>query len=368
MEPQDQPRAPLPVVVVVVTHDAPADRLDPLLRALAGQDYPNLDVLVVDTGEGDVGDRVAAVLPQAVVHRPPDDPGSFGAAANMALDLVSGAAFFVFSHDDVVPDRRAVSALVEAAEVSQADIVGPKLVTWDDPRRFAQFGLAVDRVGAGLPLVERRELDQGQHDGMRHVFTVPGAFTLVRVARFAEVGGFDEAMTFLGDDLSLSWRVRLAGGRVMVTSGARVRHAEAFADRPEGRQAATLAARHRLRVLLTSYRWSSLLVILPQAFAHSLADAIGGLVTGSPGRARAALGAWVWNLWHVRSLLGARRTVAGFRRVSDRDVRRHQVRGLVGPRLRLLRVEGESGDEPGGHATPAGRALAVPVRGHMDVD
>jgi GT2 family glycosyltransferase len=367
VEPEEQPRAPLPVVAVVVTHDAPGERLDPLLAALAGQDHPNLDVLVVDTGTTDVTDRVAAVLPAALVHRVDPSTG-FGAAANTVLDLVSGAAYYLFCHDDVVPAPRAVSALVEAAEAWEADVVGPKLVTWDDPGRLAQFGAAVDRLGVALPLVERRELDQGQHDGLRDVFSVPGAFTLVRAERFAEVGGFDEAITFLGDDLSLAWRVRIAGGRVLVTSAARVRHAEAFADRPEGRHAARLAARHRVRVVLTSYSPLNLLAIVPQAVAYSAAEVVGAVVTGSPGRARAAVGAWGWNLGHLRSLVTARREVAGFRKVPDREVRRHQVRGLVGPRLRLLRLEGDGGADAGRHASAGGRAAAVPVRGQMVVD
>src|SRR5690606_24535845 len=171
----------------------------------------------------------------------------FGAAANVVLDIVAGAAFYVFAHDDAAPEPGAVRALVAAAERWQADIVGPKLVDWDDPRRFAQFGMTVDRVGVALPYVQRGELDQGQHDGLRDVFAVPGGFTLVRADRFAEVGGFDEAIDFLGDDLSLAWRARVTGARVVVTADARVRHAEAFARR-SGRDPSRRAARHRVRV------------------------------------------------------------------------------------------------------------------------
>ncbi len=356
------------MVAVLVTHDAPDDRFDQVLRALDAQDYPNLDVLVVDTGTVDPTERVHAVLPAARVHRVDGDPG-FGAAANTVLDRVSGAEFYVFCHDDAAPDPGAVSALVAAADRWDADIVGPKLVEWDRPRRFAQFGLTVDKAGVALPFVERGELDQGQHDGLRDVFAVPGAFTLVRAARFAEVGGFDEAITFLGDDLSLAWRARVAGARVLVTSAARVRHVEAFADRPRGADASRLAARHRLRVLLTSYRAASLVRIVPQALVLAIVEAIGAVVTGRPGQARAVLGVWPWNLRRSGSLLAARREVARFRTVDDRDVRRYQVRGLVGPRLTLLRVGGDG--RTGGssrHGSGSRRVAAVPVRGHMDVD
>src|SRR5690606_38344422 len=91
------------------------------------------------------------------------------------------------------------------------------------------------------------------------------------------------------------------------------------------------------------------------------------LVTARPGRARAALGAWLWSLWRLPSLVAARRHVARFRRVRDREVRRYQVRGLVGPRLRLLRVggDGRAGAVPGSGSR---RVAAVPVRGRMGTD
>jgi GT2 family glycosyltransferase len=353
--------------VVLVVHDTPADRLDAVLSALAAQDYPNLDVLVVATGDTDPGDRVRDALPAARVHRVEGNPG-FGAAANVALDTVSGAEFLIFSHDDAAPDPGAVSALVAAADQWGADIVGPKLVDWRDPRRFTQFGLTVDRLGVALPYVERGELDQGQHDGLRDVFAVPGAFTLVRTTRFAEIGGFDEAISFVGDDLSLCWRARVAGARVLVTSAARVRHAEAFADRPAGRAAPRLAARHRVRVLLSSYRLASLAWIVPQALVATVLEAVGALVTGRPGRARAALGAWPWNLWRLRSLVEARCHVARFRTTLDGAIHRDQVRGLVGPRLRLLRVGGDGRTGGGRQGSGARHVAAVPIRGHMDVD
>ena len=369
------------MVAVLVTHDAPADRFAQVLHALAAQDHPNLDVLVVDTGTIDPTERVHAVLPAAKVHRLGDGDGDgdgvgrrrrsigFGAAANVVLDLVSGAEFYVFCHDDAAPDRRAVSAMLAAAERYDADLVGPKLVEWDDPHRFTQFGLTVDKVGVALPYVQRGELDQGQHDGLRDVFAIPGAFTLVRADRFAEIGGFDEAIDFLSDDLSLAWRARVAGARVVVTAAARVRHAEAFAERPDSAAASRLAARHRVRVLLSSYRLRTLIAVVPQALLLAMVEAIGALVTGRPGRARAALGAWPWNLWRLPSLVAARREVARFRTVTDRDVRRYQVRGLVGPRLTLLRVGGD-GRTDGGirHGSGARRVAAVPERGHMDVD
>ena len=154
-----------------------------------------------------------------------------------------GAGFYVFCHDDAAPEPQAVSALVAAAERWHADIVGPKLVRWDDRHRFTQFGLTVDKVGESLPYVLHGELDQGQHDGLHDVFAVPGAFTLVRASRFAEIGGFDEEVTFRGDDLSLSWRAWWPAPACW-SPRRHVRHAEAGAVRADGIPPDRLAARH----------------------------------------------------------------------------------------------------------------------------
>lgn len=355
------------MVAVLVVHDPPGEQLDRVVAALAAQDHPNLDVLVVVTGPDDPTERVRAVLPAARIHRVDGSP-AFGIAANVVLDIVSGAEFFVFCHDDAAPDPGAVRALVAAAQQGDADVVGPKLVEWDDPARFTQFGLTIDKLGVTVPFVERGELDQGQHDGIHDVLAVPGAFTLVRASRFAEVGGFDEGISHLGDDVSLAVRVRLAGGRVLLTSAARVRHCESLAARPEAHRVSALAARHRLRLLLTTYRPLTLVRLVPQALLLSLLEALGALVTGRAGRARDVLGAWPWNLWRARSLLTARRQVAAMRRVGDREIRRYQVRGVVGPRLRLLRVGADGRTGAGWAGSGARRVAAVPVRGRPEVD
>jgi GT2 family glycosyltransferase len=373
VEPEEQVLASAsaapPVVAVVVTHDAPAQRLDQLLTALVDQDHADLSVLVIDTGSdtgtsaenhtgshtgshtgngdsGDVAERVRCVLPDARVERVPGNPG-FGAAANRVLDpgrpRARRAEYIVFCHDDVVPDAGAVRCLVDAATEWDADVVGAKLVDWDDPRRLQRVGLAVDRLGTTLPLVERGELDQGQHDGVREVFAVPGGFTLVRASRFAEIGGFDEAITFLGDDVDLCWRSRVAGSRVLVAPDARVRHAEAFNERPDERRRARLVARHRLRTLLSCSGRLDLLRVLPLALAATALQAAGGLVIGRPGRSRAALGAWTWNLARPLSLWRARRRARRTRRASPRAVRSMQVLGRARARMRLQRLAHRQG-------------------------
>jgi GT2 family glycosyltransferase len=218
-----------PVVAVIVTHD-PGEWFEETLRAFGAQDYPELSILVLDAGSSvDPTPRVADVLPGAFVRLMPTNKG-FGATANEVLTMVEGAALVLFCHDDVAPDPDAIHIMVEESFRSNAGIVAPKLVSWDDPTRLLHVGMAVDKGGAVVDRMEPGEIDHGQHDAVRDVFLAPGGCTLVRFDLFAELQGFDPEIFAMGEDLDLCWRAQILGARVVVAPGARVRHLEMLAS------------------------------------------------------------------------------------------------------------------------------------------
>jgi GT2 family glycosyltransferase len=357
-----------PVVAVVVTRN-PGAWFERTLAGMAAQDYPDLKVLVVDCGsETDPTERVAAHLPGAFVRRL-DASAGFAAAANEALRVVESASFVLLCHDDVVADQSAVRLLVEEAYRSNAGIVGPKLVSADDPDLLLEVGRAIDRFGAPYTGIEPGEVDQEQHDGVRDVFYVTTAMMLVRVDLFRELGGFDPA-TFPGaEDLDLCWRARLVGARVLVAPDARASHREAAeqrrrADRPNE----ITLARSRVRVLLTSYSFLTLLWVIPFGIVVAFVEALGDLVTGHPHRARASVSAWVWNMFHLRRLRASRRQAQALRKVRDRELRALQVgsftrlSGFVAHRLHAddrLRALGDRGRSAVGTVSDNIRGPAV---------
>ena len=336
MDPQTQ-TAP-PVVAVVVTRDA-GPWFEQCLQALAAQDYPNLAVLVVDAGSlTDPTSRIAAVLPSAYVRRMPG-PTGYAAANNDVLGVVEGASLYLFCHDDVAPDPDAVRLLVEEAFRSNAGIVTPKYVQWDAPERLLQVGMGADKFGAPVPSVERGELDQAQHDGVRDVSVAPGGCTLVRADLFATLGGFDPAIELYGEDLDLSWRAQLAGARVVASPAARVRHLEAATQglrsaagrQPTARevrdQVRRLQLRHRLRTVLKIYSRLQLLRIVPQLVLLHILEVGYGLIAGRTATVRAILAAWRWNLGRLGELRAARARGRAARHEPDDAVRRLQARG-----------------------------------------
>jgi GT2 family glycosyltransferase len=354
-----RPAAPA-VVAVVVTRD-PGPWLEQAVDALAAQDYSNLAVLFIDAAsDTDPTPRIARALPDAYVRRLDDNRG-FGASANHVREIVDGAAFYCFLHDDAAPEPGAIATLVNEAVRSNAGVVGGKLVQLDDRKRLLQVGESVDKTGERSTVVEPGELDQEQYDAVRDVFVVPGGCTLVRADLFAAIGGFDEGIDLLNDDLSLCWRAHVAGARVVVAPDAVIGHAEALGERSDTSLRRQRLIRHRLRTMLACYgRWHRLRV-LPQAALVATLEVLYSFLTGRRGQARDVVAAWRWN-WQRRGEIRAlRASIDGFRGVPDHEIRRFQVRGFS--RLNaFLRGTTGRGDSPSDRAQGAWRGLARGLR------
>jgi GT2 family glycosyltransferase len=331
--------AQVPAVVAVVVTTGASPWLEESLSSLAAQGYEELSVLVLVTGEGaDPTERVGRILPEAFVRLLPGRPG-YAAASNEALGMVEGAAFFLLCHDDCALDSDVVHNMVEESFRSNAGVVSPKFVNWDDPSILLHVGMSCDKTGAVVDRIQDGEVDHGQHDAVRDVFVAPGGCILIRADLWRELDGFDAGIVAMGEDLDLSWRSQVAGSRVVVAPDARVRHREAVASGTMPLEVAGvdlddrhltlqgLERRHELRTVLKCYSWFHLIRVLPQALALAVGEVVVALLARDRQRARTVAGAWTWNARHLRELRGPRRQVAAHRLFPDAEVRRLQLRG-----------------------------------------
>ncbi|MCU1503303.1 MAG: hypothetical protein JWM12_2657 [Ilumatobacteraceae bacterium] len=316
-----------PVVAVMVVHE-PGPWFAQVLSGLAQQDYVNLRHLFLVSGDpGDVHEQIRRRIPDAFVRTLDGDPG-YGAAANEVLHLVEGEnGFFCLMHDDVALDPSAIRLLVEEMYRSNAGIVGPKLVEWNDRRLLQHVGLGVDRFGEVDPLVDPGEADQEQHDGVRDVFALPSACILIRADLFRILGGFDPALRFYGDDLDLCWRAHLGGARVVVVPGARGRHREELPERRADLRHAALRARHRMRAVATLTGARRLPWVLVQLVFVTIAELIIGVLTANPREAFASVQAMFGMVPRIPSIARRRRQIAALRLVPAGEVAGLQVRG-----------------------------------------
>ena len=124
--------AQAPAVVAVVVTTDPGPWFEEALSSLAAQDCtsseasPRWSWSRGRSRESRNG-WVASPAPDAFVRHLPEHPG-YSAAANEALGMVEGAAFFLLLHDDCALDPDAVHKLVEESFRSNAGVVSPKFV------------------------------------------------------------------------------------------------------------------------------------------------------------------------------------------------------------------------------------------------
>ena len=328
-------RAPAVVAVIVTTGSGPG--LEAAAASLSAQNYEELSLLVVANGEApQVAERVASVAPHAFVRILEENRG-FGAACNEAALMVEGSAFFLFCHDDVRLEPDAVQLMVEAAFRTNAGIVTPKFVAYEDPLVLLHVGQTSDRFGVVRERIDLGEIDHGQQDLERDVFVAPGGVTLVRADLFATLRGFDPLITLLGEDLDLCWRAQVAGARIVVAPLAKVAHRETIAtgERPTtalGTRRASrqdLQRRHQLLVVASGWQrrtawWTLALLLGLDVFEVTIA-----LIGGDMDRAGAIAGSWRWLMKHRRRVRQRRRQLNSLRVLSDSELHRLQIGGAV---------------------------------------
>lgn len=329
------------VVAVVVSRDG-GDHAEVALHSLAAQAYGELAVLVL-TANGDptVAHRVGRACPSAFVRVVPDAT-AYGPLANLALEMVDGAAYYLLCHDDVELEPGAVRALVDASVRENAGIVTPKYVDVDQRALLLHVGQSADRTGAIAERVTPGEIDAGQHDAVREVFVAPSGVTLVRADLFAELGGFDPAIKAMAEDLEFSWRAQVAGARVVFAPQAVVSHhrvcAGGFGTPDSAADLQGLERRHELRAMLVNSSWLTLSLWLPVAAALSLVEWSVAVAGRDDARRDAVRGAWGWNLRRLGELRRRRGEVAALRSVPDRELHDRMLPGSARAKVFMSRL------------------------------
>jgi GT2 family glycosyltransferase len=224
------------VNAVIVTHDG-ATWLRAVLTTIAGQTRPPDAIVGVDNASTDDSARLLRESLSAARVVETGINAGFGGAVDEGLrligdwDLPDDAVEWIWLlHDDSAPDPDCLDHLLLTADkFPAATILGPKILGWHDRRLLLEVGVSVDSDGRRVTGLERREHDQGQHDGPREVLAVSSAGMLIRRDVFEALQGFDPYLPLYRDDVDLCWRAWRRGERVMVATEAVVHHREASA-------------------------------------------------------------------------------------------------------------------------------------------
>jgi GT2 family glycosyltransferase len=319
----------------MVIHES-GDWLIESLRALVAQDYEGLQILLLITGTSEgqaarsVLDIVEAEAPQAVVRFLGGNPG-YGPSCNAVLDLVQGeSGLFCFLHDDVALFPDAISQLVVEMYRSNAGVVGPKLVYWDDASMIQSVGSASDRFGVMVPYADTGERDQEQHDVVQDVFVISSACMVVRADLFRAVGGFDVLVSAIGNDLDFCWRIHASGARVVIVPAAIGRHRESMSRElkdDDVEEVTRTSENDRVATVASLSTARQLPAVLLQMGVLTLVRAVLLVLTGRGRRSVDELLAFLSLPLHMTQVRSRRKAVQNYRSVDGAGIGALQVRG-----------------------------------------
>lgn len=213
------------VAVTIVTYDS-GRYIEQCLDSVFEQDYPHLEVIVVDNSSRDhtpILLRESAGNIQVIYNR---ENVGFAAAQNQAISR-SSAEWFLVLNPDVRLNRDFISMAVAAGE-TDADVgsVCGKLLAispdFEIPEKpvFDSTGLyftpAMRHLDRGS-----REPDDGRYDEFEYVFGATGAAALYRRQMIADVSiegeFFDSDFFAYREDADVAWRAQLLGWKCLYT-------------------------------------------------------------------------------------------------------------------------------------------------------
>ncbi|HEX6349265.1 MAG TPA: glycosyltransferase family 2 protein [Candidatus Dormibacteraeota bacterium] len=254
----------------------------------------------------------------------------FAAANNLAI-RESKAPFLILLNTDTRPRPGALGALLAAAESSpRAAAVTAKLVFADRPSVIQNAGLLLLSDGSGGDRGTGEE-DRGQFDRAEEVFGACGAAMLLRRMALTEAGLFDQTFWMYYEDLDLSWRLRLAGWRVLYEPGAVVEHEHAGTSGEWSSRFTFLVDRNRLFTVLKN----GAPALVARSFSSLLGRATRSAASADPApnrgprRARAHGPVALSFARHLPEMLAKRRLIRSRRQVSDAE-----IEGWMFPRAR----------------------------------
>ncbi len=335
------------VTAVLVTHDG-ATWLPQVIAALGSQSRKIDRTVAVDTGSLDSSTKLlrSAGIPFSVEDR----EMGYGDAIEHALELTpaitDGTREWIWLiHDDCAPDKSALEELLAAVDNRpHVAIAGPKLRGWYDRDHLLEIGVTIASNGARWTGLERREQDQGQHDGIREVLAVSTAGALIRRDVYEELGGLDINLALFRDDVDFGWRAYVAGYSAIAVPAAVAYHAEASAserrkvDVSEAflHRPLLLDRRNAAYVMLANSSWWILPWVALQLLGTSIARAIANLLMKLPGYAGDEIAAVGLLLANPKELIQARRYRKKKRLVSPRIIKK-----FIPPRWSQIRMGSE---------------------------
>lgn len=295
--------------------------LEKHLPSLGNLRYPNYEVIIVDNGSTDGSvEFVKRNYPEFKIIQNERNLGT-AEGSNVAIKEAKGKYIFWVSNDmEFDPDI--LDHLVSRCESDETiGICTVKMLRIKNE----EFTREIDSVGAdidifGFPISRGiNETDNGQYDYFTDIFFSFGGAMFIKKKVLDIVGSYDPDYLTLADDIDLSWRVHLAGFRVVVDPKSFLYHrvSATLCTTHNRAQKRYLSERNTLRTLLKNSSIGYLFFVLPTYLIILFLEIFFYITIGKFEIVKSVTNALAWNLSNFKDTMDKRHFVQSFRVVND---------------------------------------------------
>jgi GT2 family glycosyltransferase len=304
-----------PMISVIIPNRDGAEVIGACLDALARQQVPPAEIIVVDDASRDISPAlVRRRSPEARLLELPRSRGYAGACV-AGLGAARGQWIAVLNND-TVPEPGWIGALLAAASDDRIGAVASRVLADGPGGTIDSTGLRIERNGMAF-LRGHGESDRAAGPEIEKVFGAAGSAALYRRAMLEDIGFFEPDYFAYYEDVDLAYRARWAGYSCVLASAARVRHRHSYTTTRLQIPKRRLLQRNRLRTLIRNWPAAWLCQHFPRLAAYDLASVA---VAAREGVAGQALRARLDLARHLALDLAARRRTLAAARVTASEM------------------------------------------------
>jgi len=191
--------------------------------------FREIEVIVTDNASSDGSDRFAEEWFKRLGRGRLVENGAnlWYCGANNNGAAVATGEFLLFLNNDTWLERDCLKKLYEEVMAAGANAATPWVLDYDNDRFQSCGGMGLDLFG--LPTHGRPPSHTAE------IFTSNGCSLYIQAETFRKIGGFPPELLIYADETDLSWRVWIAGGKIVTVPSARLHHRGAAVVNPEGK-------------------------------------------------------------------------------------------------------------------------------------
>lgn len=341
-----------PLVSIIILNFNGIEFIEKCLDSVIKSKYKNKEIIVVDSCSTDGGREIIENKYRNIQFlKLLEIPQIYGTdrARNIGIANAKGE-YLAFLDNDTEVDSLWLDKLIESI-IKDKSIASAQSKILKNYGSYNQYDSAGDYFGSFGFLIERSQeaKDVGQFDFVTDIFSAKATASIIKASVFHNIGGFDEDMFKYVEETDLSWRVWLAGYRVVFIPDSIVYHSfntpkKSFKRYYSNKIFRYCGCRNYIQTLIKNLEFINLIKIVPLHILCWLVLAFLFALKGSFRDCMYILKGIGWNVVNIVHLIKKRQLVnSQVRKVRDKEIfskvmGRREVGGYLKKSLAYLRV------------------------------